>query len=107
MASGDNLKGKRMPGSGRAPGTKNIKSLLIEDILNTPRYVELLETSNFISPISFWIDILQDTTLQFEPRNEAAKNLAKYLHRAQPQLVENTILTDTSEGFVIKVVKNE
>lgn len=104
MPRGDNFRGGKPVGSGRPKGGKNIKSILIEDILNQEKYVEMIENGTFLSPVSFWIEILQDETNTYEMRNEAAKNLAKYLHKAQPQLTETNIVTSDENGFTISVI---
>lgn len=106
--SGQHLRGEKHPGSGRASGTRNIRSILIEDILNTQKYVDLIDNGTFISPVSFWIEVLHDLSQPFEIRNEAAKHLAKYLHKAQPVQTETTITTtDNLNGFSISLIPSK
>jgi len=101
--SGLHLQGNKPPTSGRAPGQRNHRSILIEDILNTQKYVDMIDNGTFISPVSYWIEILHDTELPFEVRNEAAKHLAKYLHKAQPVQTEATIVSGANTvGFTIE-----
>ena len=106
--SGQHLRNGRPEGAGRAKGQRNTKSILIEDILSTQKYVDLIDNGTFISPVSFWIEILHDLALPFDVRNEAAKNLAKYLHKAQPVQTETNITTSENlNGFTISLLNQK
>jgi hypothetical protein len=107
MPRGDNFRGGKPVGSGRPKGGKNIKSILIEDILNQEKYVEMINNGTFLSPVSFWIEVLHDENNPYEMRNEAAKNLAKYLHKAQPQMTEQNITTSDENGFTISLISSK
>jgi hypothetical protein len=56
--------------------------------------------------VSFWIEVLHDLSNPFEVRNEAAKHLAKYLHKAQPVITETNIGVNSENigGFNINVI---
>jgi hypothetical protein len=64
----------------------NISSFLFEQVLD--RYEEEMNNSTFVSPLIFWLDILNDTELDLETRDKAAVQSSKFLHKQQPRETE-------------------
>jgi hypothetical protein len=56
------------------------------------KYKDELENGTIVSPMSFWMDILQDSTKPEAARDKAAAQLAKYFHQALPVEIEQTVI---------------
>jgi hypothetical protein len=94
---GDNLR-KSNPNrpkggaGGLEKGTKPLKFLLIEDVLQIPEFQEKMANGTFKTPLVFWLEILnreEDFPLKY--RLIAANMLAKYMHKQMPVVVEQNI----------------
>jgi len=77
-------------GPGRPKGMKNLSTLLWEQIIE--KYQDKIDDGTFVSPMSFWLDILANENENRDARDKAANNLAKYFHQSLPVLVEQTIV---------------
>lgn len=103
---GINLKGAKVPGSGRVPGTRNYKTELMDELMSDSYWGQKLEAGEVLTPALFWIEILNDVTKDFDVRNDCAKSLAPYLYKKQPVITETKISTEQNnlDGFTISVI---
>ena len=100
-----NFKNGKPAGSGRAPGTPNHKTILLREILDSSAYRKKIEEGKLVTPISFWLEILNPedptNTYSLDTRLEAAKNLAPYIHSKAPVITETTIITPEDKAFTV------
>lgn len=80
---------------------RDLSTILWEQIMD--KYKSRIEDGTFVSPMSFWLDILHDTQEPMEAREKAAANLAKYFHQSLPTLIEQTNI-DIIPTFKIEFV---
>jgi len=103
--SGAHLRGEKHPGSGRVRGTKNYKTMIMEELLSHSVWAEKYDNNSLITPALFWFDLINDSTQDISLRNDAAKALAPYLYRKQPTITETKITTEENvEGFSISLI---
>lgn len=110
MARGDNFKGARPDGAGRKPGSKNFKTIMMDELLENSEWAQKMEDGTFITPANFWASIINDPTKDDSIRHECSKAMAPYFYRKQPQVTETKITTDDTEnfnGFNITVIKGK
>jgi hypothetical protein len=101
---------KNLQQSKRKSGTP--RHLLLEEVLCTAKYKKMIDNGTFISPISFWLDILNDVKESRAARFECARQLAKYMHRPQPTITEvinvpvdnASIQVDFVEAEILEVI---
>lgn len=103
--SGMHLRGQKTPGSGRAKGVKNLKTRMMDEVLENPEWKRKYESGELITPAVFWISILQDPTKSDAIKSECARNMARYLYSAMPVITETKIITEgNTEGFTINLI---
>jgi hypothetical protein len=109
MPKGDNVRGKpKQAGSGRKPGVPSYKTRLMEEILSYPKWRELYERDELVTPGLFWIEVLNDPLESRAMKHEVAKAMAKYVHSPAPQFTETKLTADSSlAGFTITLIKKE
>lgn len=79
----------------------NISAILFEQIIE--KYDKEIDDGSFISPLSYWLSILNDEDRSTEERDRAAALSAKYVHRAMP--TETEIKQEiTSPSFQISFI---
>lgn len=78
---------------GRVKGMKDLSLILWEQLME--RYKANITDGTFVSPMGFYVDLLNDTSQPIEIRDRAADKLAKYFHQSMPTLVEQTITSET------------
>lgn len=105
---GTNLQGGKHPGSGRAPGVSNRKTIMMEELMEVEGFKQKLEDGTFITPAVFWATILNDPLKDDSIKHEVAKAAAPYWYRKQPQVIENQITTDENvNGFSISLIPSK
>lgn len=107
--SGQHLQGARHPGSGRAPGTSNKKTIMMEELMEIEGFKQKLEDGTFVTPAVFWATKLNDPNTDDGLKHEIAKAMAPYWYRKQPQVLETQLSTDgiNIEGFTITPIPNK
>jgi len=78
---------------GRTKGMKDVSLILWDHLIE--KYKDSITDGSFISPMSFYVDLLNDINQPIEIRDRAADKLAKYFHQQMPTLVEQTISSET------------
>ena len=102
--SGAHLRGERLPGSGRAKGKQNYKTIMMDEIMTDMGFKEKIENGTFITPAIFWATILNDPLKDDSIKHEVAKAMAPFFYKKQPQVVEQNITTSDENGFTISVI---
>ena len=105
MAEPNRFQPGREKTGGRAPGQKNAKTLLLETIME--KYQDRIDNGTFVTPLSFWLDILQDEEYDDKLRMDASTNLAKYLHSAKATLIEQKVETNIVPSIEINFIGDE
>lgn len=106
--SGQHLKGGRIEGSGRAPGTKNQKTTMMDELMSVTGFKEKLEDGTFITPAVFWASIINDETRDINLRHDCAKSMAPYFYKKMPQQTETTINVNDEQSLLqVSFVKKQ
>ena len=109
MAQGDNLKGARIEGSGRKPGGKNHKTVMMEELMMNSEWAAKIEDGTFITPAVFWAGIINDPSQDNGLRHECAKAMAPYFYKKQPQVTEVKLQEEETNisGFTMSIIRKE
>jgi hypothetical protein len=74
-------------------GMKHLSTLLWEQLMD--KYKDSIDDGSFVSPMSFYVSLLNDISQPVEVREKAASTLIKYFSQQMPTLVEQTITSET------------
>ena len=88
-------------GPGRIKGMKNLSTILFDQVME--KYQSKLTDGTFVSPLSFYLDILNDEEEVMEVREKAASQLMKYFHSSMPTEIQQTV-NDVSKAIKIQFI---
>ena len=91
---------------GRPLGALGKRPQAIKDILNSTHLHEAMVTGEIMTPVEFLLEVMIDDEYDLDVRMEAAGKLLPYLHRKQPQVIEQTTM-DITPSFQISFIKPE